>query len=100
MTAAKVRRARDDGSFVATIPYLAVLACTIAGVYLAWREGSVGGGQGGVVGGVTLLAAAGIRLVLPARLAGLLSNRKRATDVITLAVIGTGLLVVGLILPR
>ena len=93
-------RARDNGSIVAVIPYLTVLVCVIAGVYIAWREGSAGGGQGAVVGGVALLIGALVRLALPARLAGLLGTRKRATDVLTLTVLGAGLIVAGLVLPR
>ena len=69
-------------------------------MYIAWRQGSAGGGEGGVVGGAALLAAAVARLLLPARLAGLLATRNRATDVITLTVLGAGLLVAGLVLPR
>jgi hypothetical protein len=69
-------------------------------VYIAWREGSAGGGDGAAVLGVALLAAAVARLLLPARLAGLLATRKRATDVLTLTVFGAGLLIAGLVLPR
>jgi hypothetical protein len=69
-------------------------------VYVAWREGSAGGGDGAVVLGAALLAAAIARLLLPARLAGLLSARKRVTDVLTLTAFGVGLLVAGLTLPR
>ena len=53
-----------------------------------------------MVGGVALLVAALVRLVLPARLVGLLGTRKRATDVLTLAVLGAGLIIAGLVLPR
>jgi hypothetical protein len=94
------RRAKEDVSIVGVIPLLAVLVVAIAGVYIAWRQGSAGGGEGGVVGGAALLAGALARLLLPARLAGLLATRKRTTDVITLAVFGVGLLVAGLVLPR
>jgi Protein of unknown function (DUF3017) len=94
------KRAGKDGSMVEAVPYLAVLLVTIAGVYVAWREGSTGGGDGGVVGGCALLGAACVRLLLPARLAGLLATRKRATDVLTLTAFGVGLLVAGLVLPR
>jgi hypothetical protein len=93
-------RARGDGSIVGTTLYLVVLACTGVGVYLSWHQGSAGGGKGGVVGGIVLLVAALIRLVLPARFAGLLATRKRVTDVLTLTIFGTGLLVAGLVLPR
>jgi hypothetical protein len=91
---------QGDASIVRIIPLLAVMVVTVAGVYIAWRQGSAGGGEGGVVGGVALLAAAVARLLLPARLVGLLATRKRATDVITLTVFGVGLLVAGLVLPR
>jgi hypothetical protein len=52
-----------------------------------------------VVAGVALLVAAAARLALPARLAGLLAVRHRATDVVTLIVLGVSLLTVGLVLP-
>jgi Protein of unknown function (DUF3017) len=93
-------RARDDGGIVAVIPYLVVLVCAVAGLYIAWRQGSAGGGRGAVVCGIALLVAALVRLALPARLVGLLGTRKRVTDGLTLAVLGAGLVVVGLILPR
>ena len=92
--------AREDRSIVGVVPYLAVLVCAVVGVYIAWREGSAGGGDGAAVLGAALLAAAVARLLLPARLAGLLATRKRATDVLTLTVFGVGLLVAGLVLPR
>jgi Protein of unknown function (DUF3017) len=93
-------RARPDRSIVGTIPYLVVLVCVGVGVYISWHLGSAGGGKGGVVGGIALLVAALIRLVLPAKFAGLLVTRKRVTDVLTLTIFGTGLLVAGLVLPR
>jgi hypothetical protein len=93
-------RAQGDASIVRVIPLLAVIVVAVAGVYIAWRQGSAGGGEGGVVGGVALLAAAVARLLLPARLVGLLATRKRATDVITLTVLGASLLIAGLVLPR
>jgi len=97
---AAITRARRERSLIGVVPYLAVLLCTIAGVYIAWREGSAGGGAGGVVIGLALLVAAVIRAVLPARLAGLLASRRRATDVVTLAAFGACLLIAGLVLPR
>ena len=97
---AETGRAREDGSIVGVIAYLAVLVCTVVGVYIAWRAGSAGGGEGGVFLGAALLCAAAARLLLPARLLGLLATRKRATDVLTLAVFGASLLVAGLVLPR
>jgi hypothetical protein len=97
---ARDHHARDDGNIVAVIPYLTVLVCAVAGVYIAWRQGPTGGGQGAVVAGVALLIGALVRLALPARLVGLLGTRKRVTDVLTLAAFGAGLVVVGLVLPR
>jgi len=94
------RRAREDARTAGVTPLLALLAIVAVGVYIAWHQGSAGGGVGGVVGGAALLAAAVARLLLPARLVGLLAIRKRPIDVITLAAFGTCLLVVGLVLPR
>ena len=96
---AGAKRIREDASIVRVVPLLAVLVVTVAGVYIAWRQGSAGGGEGGVVGGAALLVAAVARLLLPARLAGLLATRKRANDVVTLAIFGVALLVAGLVLP-
>jgi Protein of unknown function (DUF3017) len=98
--AAETEHGQEDRSIVKVVPYLAVLVCAVVGVYIAWREGSRGGGDGAAVLGAALLAAAAARLLLPARLAGLLATRKRATDVLTLTVLGSGLLVAGLVLPR
>jgi hypothetical protein len=97
---AAAREAREDASIVRVVPLLAVLVAVIAGVYLAWRYGSSDGSEGGVVGGAALLVAALARLLLPDQLAGLLATRRRATDVITLTVLGVGLLITGLILPH
>ena len=93
-------RAREDAGIVGAVPLLAVLVVTIAGVFIAWRQGSAGGGEGGVITGIALFAGAIARLLLPARLAGLLGTRKRLTDVVTMAIFGTCLLVAGLVLPR
>jgi hypothetical protein len=69
-------------------------------VYIAWRQGSAGGGEGGVIAGIALFAGAVARLLLPARLVGLLGTRKRVTDVVTLTIFGACLVVAGLVLPR
>ncbi|HEY3879201.1 MAG TPA: DUF3017 domain-containing protein [Trebonia sp.] len=99
-SAAQAKRAAEDASIVRVIPLLAVLVVTVSGVYIAWRGGSVSGYEGGVIAGIALLAGAAVRLLLPARLAGLLATRKRATDVLTLTAFGAGLLVASLVLPR
>ena len=46
-----------------------------------------------------MLVAAAARMVLPARLAGMLAVRNRMTDVVTLVVLGVSLLTAGLVLP-
>jgi hypothetical protein len=92
-------QAGDDGGIIGVIPYLVVLVCAAAGLYVAWRQGSAGG-RGAAIAGIALLVAAAVRLALPARLVGLLGTRKRVTDVITLAVFGAGLIAIGLVLPR
>lgn len=96
----ETKRARKDAGIVGVIPLLAVLVAVIAGVYITWSQGSAGAGKGSIVGGTALFAGAAARLLLPAGLAGLLTTRKRMTDVITLAVLGVSLLVTGLVLPR
>lgn len=94
------RRVRaEQVTVVSVLPFLAVLLVTVGGIYIAWHKGSAGGGAGGVLAGTALLVAAIARLVLPARIAGLLAVRKRANDVVTLCIFGTGLLVAGLVLP-
>lgn len=93
-------RARRDRGMISVVPYLVVLVCIVAGVYIAWREGSAGGGRGGVVAGSALLVAAVVRLMLPARLAGLLVSRRRVPDVLALTAFGAGLLIAGLVLPH
>jgi len=76
-----------------------VLVCVAAGVYIAWHQGTQGGGRGGAIAGGALLVAAAARAVLPARLAGMLAVRNRATDAVTLIVLGACLLATGLVLP-
>ncbi len=85
---------------VGTISYAAVLVCVAAGMYLAWHDGVRGGDRGGALAGGALLLAAAVRLLLPAKMAGLFASRRRVTDVLTLTVFGAGLLVAGLVLPR
>jgi hypothetical protein len=97
---AQTGHAQEDASIVRVVPLLAVLVVAVAGVYLAWRQSSAGGRDGGVVAGCALLAAAAFRLLLPDGLTGLLAVRSRRTDVGVLVAFGIGLLVMGLVLPR
>jgi hypothetical protein len=101
MTSVSKRASSGDrrANAITAIPYLAVLVCAMAGVYICWRQGSAGGGKGAVIGGVALLAGAVVRLAVPARLVGMLGTRKRVTDVLTLTVLGVGLIIAGLVLP-
>ena len=89
----------DSGtSGLAWLPYLIVLAGAGAGMFVAW-QGSKYAGRGTGLVGCSLLAAALARLILPARYAGLLSSRRKASDVLAFAVFGTAVLAVALMLP-
>ncbi|MBV9381681.1 MAG: DUF3017 domain-containing protein [Streptosporangiaceae bacterium] len=103
---ARARRApRREAPPLSAVPYLAVLACTAIGLLLAWRVPSTTGDPAGVMAGLLvagggLLAAAVARLILPQDRAGLLACRRRYLDVLTLALFGISLVVMGLVLPR
>ena len=75
-----------------------MLAGAAAGMFVAW-QGSKYAGRGAALVGCSLLAAALARLVLPARYAGLLSSRRKASDVLAFAVFGAAVLAVALMLP-
>jgi hypothetical protein len=82
----------------AQVPYFVVLALAVGGVAWAWQgQQYVRGGTLAVAG--ALFVAALARLVLPERRAGMLASRRRFIDVTALAVLATGLLVAGLVLP-
>lgn len=85
---------------IAVVPYLAIVVCVVAGVYISWHQGSHGGGTGGVIAGIAFLVAAVARLAVPAKLAGFLASRNRVTDAATLVAFGICLLTLGLLLPR
>src|SRR4029077_1764596 len=75
----------DSGtSALAWLPYLIVLAGVAAGMFVAWK-GSMYAGRGAGLIGTSLLAGAAARLILPARYAGLLASRRKASDVLALA---------------
>jgi hypothetical protein len=100
--AARSREARDGNDPVAGglawLPYLIVLAGAAAGMFVAW-QGSRHVARGTELVGCSLLAAALARLILPPRYAGLLSTRRKASDVLAFAVFGAAVLAVALILP-
>jgi hypothetical protein len=94
------RRGHDDDGGLAALtrelPLLAVLLAVAGGLVLGlmsrWRVGAV------VLGGAVLLAAL-LRLVLPARRAGLLVVRSRRLDVAVLLVLGVGLVALATSVP-
>jgi hypothetical protein len=83
---------------LAWLPYLIVLAGVAAGMFVAW-QGSRHAARGTELVGCSLLAAALARLILPPRYAGLLSTRRKASDVLAFAVFGAAVLAVALVLP-
>jgi len=93
------RDRNDSGaSALAWVPYLIVLAGAAAGMFVVW-QGSRYAGRGAALVGCSLLAAGLARLILPPRYAGLLSTRRKASDVLAFAVLGTAVVAVALILP-
>ena len=83
---------------LAWVPYLIVLAGVAAGMYVVW-QGSKYAGRGTALVGCSMLAAGLARLILPPRWAGLLSTRRKASDVLAFAVFGAAVLAVALMLP-
>jgi len=83
--------AKPASAVVAWLPYLIVLAGTVAGLVEAWL-GSRHAGRGTAVVGAALLVAALARLALPPRYAGLLASRSKAQDVAAFAVLGAAVL--------
>ncbi len=96
------RASRVDGdtgtSALGWLPYLVVLAGVAAGMFVAWK-GSKYAGRGAGLIGASLLAGAVARMILPARYAGPLSSRRKASDVLALALFGAAVLAVAIALP-
>ena len=82
----------------AWLPYLIVLAGVAAGMFVIW-QGSKYAGRGASLIGASLLAGALARLILPARYAGLLASRRKASDVLAFAAFGAAVLAVAIVLP-
>ena len=80
------------------LAYLVVLAGVAAGIFVIW-QGSKYAGRGSAIVGCSLLAGALARLILPPRYAGLLSSRRKASDVLAFAVFGAAVLAVAIALP-
>ena len=88
----------SGGPHWAQLPYAIALAATASG--LVWVSLTAKHAKPGMLTiGCALLAAAVARLVLPERMAGLLVSRRRLADVMVLASLGTGILVIALVLP-
>jgi Protein of unknown function (DUF3017) len=83
---------------LAWLPYLIVLAGVAIGMFVVWL-GSKYAGPGTAIVGCSLLAGALFRLVLPARDTGLLSSRRKASDVLAFAAFGAAVLAVAIALP-
>jgi hypothetical protein len=96
----RASRVDDDTgtSALGWLPYLIVLAGVAAGIFVAWK-GSRYAGRGAGLIGASLLAGAVARMILPARYAGLLSSRRKASDVLALALFGAAVLAVAIALP-
>lgn len=94
----ETREDQEDRPRSGQLPYWIMLAG--AGVALATIRLGVHFLRSGtlVLAGVLLVAAVA-RLVLPDHRAGMLSSRRRLVDVVTFAVLGVGLLVMGLVVP-
>ena len=98
-TTRTTRAARDPRpSKLAWLPYLIVLAGTAVGMLVVWH-GSKYATRGAGLIGASLLVAALARLILPARYAGLLASRRKASDVLGFAVFGAAVLAVAIALP-
>ena len=89
---------RSQTSGLAWLPYLIVLAGAAAGMFVVW-QGSQYAGRGTALVGCSLLVAGLARLILPPRYAGLLSTRRKASDVLAFAVFGAAVVAVALMLP-
>ena len=83
---------------LAWLPYLIMLAGVAAGMFVIW-QGSKYAGRGAGLIGASLLAGALARLILPARYAGLLASRRKASDVLAFAAFGAAVLAVAIVLP-
>jgi DUF3017 family protein len=81
------------------LPYLLALAIGVGGLAWMW-QGTIQRVRGGTLAlAGAMLIGAFARLVLPEERAGVLASRRRFIDVVTMAALGIGLLVAGLVLP-
>jgi hypothetical protein len=95
--AATTDRGRDGAG--GWLPYLIIVAGVAAVCAWLWVGGTHAAKGGTLALAGLMFAAALARLVLPESRAGLLASRKRVTDVVTMAALGTGLLAAVLLSP-
>jgi Protein of unknown function (DUF3017) len=100
-TAAGARAAarRDRPGTVGWLAYLVVLGIAAAALAWLWAGGGHAAKGGTLALAGAMFVAAFARLALPESWAGLLASRKRVTDVVTMAALGSGLLAVVLLSP-
>ena len=96
-TPAATNRRRDGAG--GWRPYLIIVAGIAVVCVWLWVGGAHAAKGGTLALAGLMFAAALARLVVTDSRAGLLSSRKRRTDVVTLAALATGLLAAGLLLP-
>ena len=94
---AQAQRAKPPRA--AQLPYLLVLGITIAALAWMWQGGIQRAQEGTLALAGAMFIGALARLVLPQARAGMLASRRRLVDVVSLAALGIGLLVAGLVLP-
>jgi hypothetical protein len=90
---------RDRTGTGGWLAYLVVLGFVAADLVWLWAGGAHAAKGGTLALAGAMFVAALARLVLPESRVGLLASRKRVTDVITMAVLGTGLLAAVLLSP-
>ena len=95
--ASRAQRAKPPRA--AQLPYLIVLAITIAALAWIWQGGVQRAREGTLALAGAMFIGALARLVLPEARAGMLASRRRLVDVTCLAALAIGLLVAGLVLP-
>jgi hypothetical protein len=81
------------------LPYLLVLSCAAFGLAWIWAGGAHAAKGGTLALAGAMFVGALARLVLPESRIGMLASRRRFVDVVTMAVLGAGLLAAGLLLP-
>jgi DUF3017 family protein len=90
---------RDRPTAVGWLAYLVVLGLVAADLLWLWAGGAHAAKGGTLALAGAMFVAALARLALPESSVGLLASRKRVTDVVTMAALGTGLLAVVLLSP-